>query len=123
QVNGIAPYRKGNNVWVRNKYFDDAKPTVLLNSHHDTVKSNAGYTLHPFEPIVNNGKLYGLGSNDAGCPLVALLGTFLHFYERAGLSFNLVYAATAEEEISGAGGIESIIAELGDIHLAIVGEP
>lgn len=121
--NGISPLRKGNNVWARNKYFDEGHPTILLNSHHDTVKPNTGYTRNPFEPVVEGGKLYGLGSNDAGGPLVSLLAVFLHYYEQAGLPFNLIYAATAEEEISGHGGIEAIIPELGKIHLAIVGEP
>jgi acetylornithine deacetylase len=119
----VSPFQKGNNVWAKNKYFDESKPTILLNSHHDTVKPNTGYTRDPFKPDIEDGKLYGLGSNDAGGPLVALLGVFLHFCERDNLSFNLIYTATAEEEISGKEGIESIIPELGNIHLAIVGEP
>lgn len=118
----IQANRKGNNVWVRNKYFDPALPTVLLNSHHDTVKPNTGYTLNPFEPIISEEKLFGLGSNDAGGPLVSLIGAFLHFYARD-LKYNLVLAATAEEEISGTGGIESIWTELEPINFAIVGEP
>lgn len=123
QQHDVPAMRKGNNVWAKNKHFNHQLPTILLNSHHDTVKPNSGYKLNPFEPVIEDGKLYGLGSNDAGGALVALLGTFLHFYERGDLLFNLVYAATAEEEISGAGGIESIIPDLGNIHLAIVGEP
>src|ERR1700748_605221 len=98
--NNILAGRKGNNVYARNFYFDDAKPTYLLNSHHDTVKPAKGYTNDPFEAIISDGKLYGLGSNDAGGPLVALMATFLHFYKEANLPFNLVIAATAEEEIS-----------------------
>jgi acetylornithine deacetylase len=119
----IIAERKGNNVWAKNKYFDASKPTILLNSHHDTVKPNSAYKRGPFEPSVEDGKLYGLGSNDAGGALVSLLGAFLHFYDKQDLPFNLVYAATAEEEISGKNGIESLIDELNPVHLAIVGEP
>ena len=121
--NNIATQRKGNNVWAKNKHFSDGKPTILLNSHHDTVKPNSAYTRDPFKPSIEDGKLYGLGSNDAGGPLVSLLGTFLCFYDKAELPFNIIYAATAEEEISGRNGVESIITELGNIDLAIVGEP
>ena len=119
----VHSYRKGNNVWVRNKYFDPAKPTVLLNSHHDTVKPNPQYTRDPFKPEIIDGKLYGLGSNDAGGPLVSLIATFLHFYPQPNLKYNVVMAATAEEEISGTGGIESIWSSLPTIDFAIVGEP
>ena len=79
------------NIWAKNKYFDSSKPTILLNSHHDTVKPNKGYTKDPFSPIVEGDKLFGLGSNDAGGPLVALLAAFVHFYERDDLPFNLVF--------------------------------
>jgi acetylornithine deacetylase len=119
----IQANRKGNNVWVHNKFFDPALPTVLLNSHHDTVKPNTGYTRDPFEPATSDGKLFGLGSNDAGGPLVSLIAAFLHFYNRQNLKYNVVLAATSEEEISGTGGIESIWKELGSISFAIVGEP
>ena len=119
----INPYRKGNNVWARNKYYNPALPTVLLNSHHDTVKPNTGYTRNPFEPVCSDGKLFGLGSNDAGGPLVSMIAAFLHFYNRQGLKYNVVVAATAEEEISGTGGIESIWEDLVPINFAIVGEP
>lgn len=119
----IASDRKGNNVWVRNKHFDPALPTVLLNSHHDTVKPNSGFTRDPFDPAIDDGKLFGLGSNDAGGPLVSLIAAFLHFYDRAHLKYNIVFAATAEEEVSGTGGIESIWKELEPISFAIVGEP
>ncbi len=120
---GIARLRKRNNVWAKNLHYSESKPTLLLNSHHDTVKPNRGYTRDPHNPSKEDGKLYGLGSNDAGGPLVALLGTFLNFYDRTDLPCNIIYAATAEEEISGSGGVESIITELGAIDLAIVGEP
>ena len=80
EVRGITTNRKGNNVWAVNKHYNAAKPSILLNSHHDTVKPNANYTLNPFSPIIADGKLYGLGSNDAGASLVSLLATFIHFY-------------------------------------------
>jgi acetylornithine deacetylase len=120
---GVIVNRLGNNVWVVNKFFNPSKPTLLLNSHHDTVRPNPGYTRDPFSPEVVEGKLYGLGSNDAGGALVSLLATFLHFHEAADLNYNIVFAATAEEEISGAGGIESIWKSLPEIDCAIVGEP
>lgn len=115
--------RKGNNVWARNKHFDAQLPTILLNSHHDTVRPNSAYTRDPFQAEIIDGKLYGLGSNDAGGPLVCLIVAFLHFYEQKNLKFNLVIAATAEEEISGSEGIESIWGLLPPIDFAIVGEP
>ncbi len=123
QGRGIPASRLENNVWARNKYFDPALPTLLLNSHHDTVRPDKQYTLDPFNPIVKDGKLYGLGSNDAGGGLVALLAAFLHFYEQKDLKYNLVFAASAEEEISGAGGVQTLIPALGKIDCAIVGEP
>jgi len=119
----IASQRKNNNVWAFNKHFDNSKPTILLNSHHDTVKPNAGYTRDPFQSGVEGDKLFGLGSNDAGGPLVALIATFLFFYNKENLKYNLVLAATAEEEISGKNGIESVLPELHKIDFAIVGEP
>jgi acetylornithine deacetylase len=115
--------REGNNVWSISRNFDSSKPTILLNSHHDTVKPNPAYTRDPFLPTIENGKLYGLGSNDAGGPLVSLIATFLYFNGKEGLPFNLVLAATAEEEISGFNGIESIWSLLPKIDCAIVGEP
>ena len=115
--------RKQNNLWAYNKHFDGAKPTILLNSHHDTVKSNEGYTRDPFKADVEDDKIYGLGSNDAGGPLVSLIATFLYFYGKENLNYNFCLGATAEEEISGRGGIESILPELGPLDFAIVGEP
>jgi acetylornithine deacetylase/succinyl-diaminopimelate desuccinylase-like protein len=119
----VAAERKGNNVWTRNKHFDSELPTILLNSHHDTVRPNASYTRDPFKAEIADGKIYGLGSNDAGGPLVSLIATFLHFYPQQNLKYNLVLAATAEEEISGTGGIESIWEFLPPVDFAIVGEP
>jgi len=118
----ILVNKKGNNIWVKNKNFNPELPTILLNSHHDTVLPNSGYTLNPFDPKIEDGKLFGLGSNDAGGPLVSLLATFLFFYDKK-LKYNLIFAATAEEETSGVNGITSILDDLGKIDVAIVGEP
>lgn len=123
ETKGIKSFRKGNNVWVLNKHFAAGKPTLLLSSHHDTVKPNTGYTINPFEVVEKEGKLFGLGSNDAGGALVSLLATFLYFYENNSLKYNIVFAASAEEETSGKNGIELILPELGKIDFAIVGEP
>ena len=111
------------NIWAKNKYFDATKPTILLNSHHDTVKPNKGYTLDPFAAIEKDGKLFGLGSNDAGGSLVSLIAAFLYLYEKEDLNYNIVLAATAEEEISGHNGIEILLPQLDKIDFAIVGEP
>ncbi|WP_113922824.1 M20 family metallo-hydrolase [Cognataquiflexum aquatile] len=118
----IKTHRKGNNIWAYNRHFDSKKPSILLNSHHDTVKPNAGYTKNPFKAILEDGRIYGLGSNDAGGCLVSLIGAFCYFYEKE-IPYNLILAATAEEEISGKNGIESILNELSELELAIVGEP
>ncbi|MEO1253960.1 MAG: M20 family metallo-hydrolase [Bacteroidota bacterium] len=119
----IAFEREGNNIWAQNLNFDASKPTILLNSHHDTVKPNSGYTNDPFKALIEDGKLYGLGSNDAGGCLVSLIITFVHFYHLEGLPYNLVLAATAEEEISGINGVEAILDEIKPIDFGIVGEP
>lgn len=109
EARGVATKRHLHNVWATNKYFDASKPTILLNSHHDTVKPNPQYTKDPFTPLIEEGKLYGLGSNDAGGCLVSLLAAFLHYHNEPGLTHNLVIAATAEEEISGYNGIEALL--------------
>ncbi|MVN92312.1 M20 family metallo-hydrolase [Mucilaginibacter aquatilis] len=119
----IGTQRKLNNVWAYNKYYDKAKPTILLNSHHDTVKPNSGYTRNPLDPAVEDGKLYGLGSNDAGGCLVSLIVVFMHFYEQTDLKYNFCIATTAEEEVSGTNGLELVIPDLGELEFAIVGEP
>ena len=115
--------RKNNNIYAFNKCFDHSKPTILLNSHHDTVKPNKGYTNDPFESKVENGKLYGLGSNDAGGALVSLIAVFTYLYSKENLKYNLVILASAEEESSGNNGIASIIPLLPEIDFAIIGEP
>jgi len=122
-LQGIKTERKLNNIWARNKHFDPAKPTILLNSHHDTVKPNSGYTRDPFDAAIEDGILYGLGSNDAGGCLVSLIATFLHFYDRADLKYNFCLSTTSEEEISGVNGLELIIPQLGELAFGIVGEP
>ncbi|HEY5463515.1 MAG TPA: M20 family metallo-hydrolase [Hanamia sp.] len=122
QQKNIKANRYLNNVWATNKNFDISKQTILLNSHHDTVKPNKGYTLNPFDPVEKDGKLYGLGSNDAGGALVSLLSTFIYFYE-VDIPFNIIFAGTAEEEISGKNGVEILLPQLPKIDCAIVGEP
>lgn len=123
QQRHVPVQRKLNNVWAYNQHFDPAKPTILLNSHHDTVKPNSGYTNDPFAPMVKEDQLFGLGSNDAGGCLVSLIATFLHFYDRQDFKYNFCLAATAEEEISGFNGLELVIPDLGPLDFAIVGEP
>lgn len=118
------PYKRTkNNVWATNQFFDDKKPNLLLNSHHDTVKPNNGYTKDPFKAIVEDDKLYGLGSNDAGGCLVSLIATFTHFYHQENLNYNLVIVASAEEESSGKDGLNSMLPIIPKIDVAIVGEP
>lgn len=115
--------RNNNNIWAVNKYFDESKPTLLLNSHHDTVKPNSAYTNNPFEAIIENGKLFGLGSNDAGGCLVSLIATFTYFYHQKNLKYNLVVVASAEEESSGQNGLNSMLSIIPKIDVAIIGEP
>ena len=120
---GIPYSRVGNNIYAKNKSYDINKESILLNSHHDTVKPNKGYTMDPFTPIEKDGKIFGLGSNDAGGCLVSLIATFLHYYHQDNLKYNVVFAASAEEEISGVNGIELVLPYLGNINFGIVGEP
>ncbi|MCC6412960.1 MAG: M20/M25/M40 family metallo-hydrolase, partial [Saprospiraceae bacterium] len=121
--NKIKTSRVGNNVWATNKHFAEGKPTILLCSHHDTVRPATGYTRDPFDPEVYDDKLYGLGSNDAGASLASMAVTLGWFYFLEYLPFNLVFAGVAEEEISGSGGVESLLPHLPKIDCAIVGEP
>ena len=123
ELQGMSTGRKGNYVWCLSPGFDLKKPTLLLNSHIDTVKPVSGWRKKPFEATLeSNGKLYGLGSNDAGASLVCLLQTFLTLC-RTRQSYNLIFLASCEEEISGKGGIECVLPELPPIEFAIVGEP
>jgi acetylornithine deacetylase len=115
--------RVGNNIYAKNRHYDVNKPSILLNSHHDTVLPNKGYTMDPFTPVERDGKLFGLGSNDAGGCLVSLMATFLHFHNQPDTTHNVVFAASAEEEISGVNGIELVLPYLGNINFGIVGEP
>lgn len=120
---GITSQRVGNNVIAYNHYFDASKPTILLNSHHDTVKPNSGYTNDPFQAKMIDGKLYGLGSNDAGGCLVALIAAFYHYYAEQDLAYNICLIASAEEEVSGQNGVEAAYAVVKACDFAIVGEP
>ena len=119
---GYIVSRSGNNIWLMSPGFDPERPTLLLNSHIDTVKPVAGWVRHPFTPVIENGKMYGLGSNDAGASVVSLLHAFMWLSAQP-QSYNLIFAATAEEEVSGKNGIESLLRELPKIDFAIVGEP
>jgi acetylornithine deacetylase len=119
---GISYHLRGHNTWAFNRRFDSGKPSILLNSHIDTVRASDRWTKNPFLPTHENGKLYGLGSNDACGALAALWGCFLYFYDRE-MPFNLCWAATAEEEISGQQGIASISDVTEQCSFAIIGEP
>lgn len=120
---GIEVHQKDNNVWAIADNHRAGAPVILLNSHHDTVKPAHGWETDPFKPTIQDGKLIGLGSNDAGASAVSLLAAFLYLYKLPQLPFKLIAAITAEEEISGQNGISSILDDLGAIDLGIVGEP
>ena len=115
--------RQHNNIWSTNKNFNSELPTLLLNSHHDTVRPNNGYTRDPFSADIIEGKLYGLGSNDAGGALVSLIALFTHYYAHPNPKYNLLMAATAEEEIAGEKSLRGLLQDLPKIDLAIIGEP
>jgi len=123
---GAAPERSGNNVWALSKDFDPSRPTLLLNSHHDTVRPAASYARDPFTPAIENGKLYGLGSNDAGASVVSLISAFL-MQRACHLPYNLLLAITAEEEVGGENGMRAFLPMIAGrgirIDCAIVGEP
>ncbi|MCO5936300.1 M20 family metallo-hydrolase [Mucilaginibacter sp. RB4R14] len=123
QQHGVKTHRKLNNIWAWNRHFDERKPTILLNSHHDTVKPNSGYTRDPYDAKIEDGKLFGLGSNDAGGCLVSLIAVFLYYHDQENLKYNFCLATTAEEEISGVNGLELVIPDLGKLDFGIVGEP
>jgi len=119
---GYKPNRNGNNLWIKSKYFDAAKPIILLNSHMDTVKPVSGWTRDPFAPTEEDGKLYGLGSNDAGASLVSLMHAFFVLDSKE-QDYNLIFLASCQEEISGNGGAELIVPLLPVPEFGIVGEP
>lgn len=119
---GIMTGRSGNNIWCISPQFDTNRPTILLNSHIDTVKPVNGWRKQPFTPKVENGKLYGLGSNDAGASLVSLFQTF-RYLSAIEQRYNLIFLASCEEEISGKNGIESVLPQLPPITFGVVGEP
>lgn len=119
---GYQPHRKGNNIWSWSGEIDPNKPILMLNSHHDTVKASSKWTKDPFTPTLEDGKLFGLGSNDAGGPLVSLLTTFIYLSEKE-QPYNLVFLASAEEETSGKTGVPIVLPELPEIHFSVVGEP
>ncbi|MEY3238282.1 MAG: hypothetical protein RI883_2383, partial [Bacteroidota bacterium] len=121
--NEIPFERNNNNIWAYNLHFDKSKPTLLLNSHHDTVNPNQGYTIDPFSAIVEGDKLFGLGSNDAGGCLVSLIAAFTNLHKAENLSHNIVIVASAEEESSGQNGLNSVLKFLPELDCAIVGEP
>ena len=122
ELQGMETGRKGNNVWCLSPAFDLKRPTLLFNSHIDTVKPVAGWRKDPFTPTESNGRLYGLGSNDAGASVVSLLQVFLALC-RTAQPYNLVFLASCEEEVSGSGGIECVLPLLPPISFALVGEP
>ncbi len=119
---GLSPQREANNLWVVKEPIDQYKQTILLNAHIDTVKPVKTWTRDPHEPAIEDGRLYGLGSNDCGGGLVSLLQVF-RILKTCDLPFNLVYLASAEEEVSGKNGIERVLPLLPKIDAAIVGEP
>lgn len=119
---GVEPERIRNNIVCRNRFSDSSKPTLMLNSHIDTVLPVSGYTRNPYSPDIEGDRLYGLGSNDAGASVVSLIATFLNFYN-AELPFNLLLAISAEEERSGENGMRALIPVIGEIDMALVGEP
>ena len=119
---GIMTGRSGNNIWCISPMFDTRKPTILLNSHIDTVKPVNGWRKHPFTAKTENGKLYGLGSNDAGASVVSLFQAYRHLSAKE-QAYNLIFLASCEEEVSGKNGIESVLSQFPPIALGVVGEP
>ncbi len=122
-LKGVDFHCKKNNTWAVNHFFDPGKPVIMLNSHIDTVRPVSGWKSDPFQPVEEGERITGLGSNDAGASLVALLMTFLHFYRRDDLPYNLVYTASAEEENSGPNGVRILLDEIPQPAFVIVGEP
>lgn len=119
---GLNPQREANNLWAVSDNFNKAKQTILLNAHIDTVKPVKTWTRDPYEPEIIDDKLFGIGANDCGGGLVTLLQVFRILKGRK-LPFNLIYLASAEEEVSGKDGVERVLPLLPKIDVAIVGEP
>lgn len=119
---GYIAERKGNNVWVKSRNFDTSKPTILLDAHLDTVRPNGNWVTDPFTPVIKDGKLYGLGSNDTGGSVVSMLAAFLELTQKP-QSYNLIWLGSAEEENTGKKGIQYIVPDLGKVDLALIGEP
>ena len=119
---GFAAKRVGNNVWAEAWEHDESKPTILLDAHIDTVKPNAQWSRDAFTPTIEGDKLYGLGSNDTGGSLVAMIAAFAQL-SKTEQPYNLIMLASAEEEVTGAGGVRAVLPELGKVDFAIVGEP
>ena len=123
EAKGQTVQRKGNNLWCIAPDYRPERPTLLLNSHIDTVRPVSGWTYDPYQPELDaDARLHGLGSNDAGGSVVSLLHTFLALSRRP-QAYNLIFLASCEEEVSGKGGIESVLPELPPITCALVGEP
>lgn len=120
--NGLPPHRIGNNLWLESGESSGDLPVILLNAHIDTVRPAPSYTRDPFVPVNENGRLYGLGTNDDGASVVSLLAAYIELTSRP-QPYKLIWSATAEEEVCGKGGIEMIFPEIGNIDLGIVGEP
>lgn len=119
---GFTPKRKGNNVWAEAWAYDESKPAILLDAHIDTVKPNPSWMRNPFVPTIEGDRLYGLGSNDTGGSVVALLSAFVRLSKTV-QPYNLIMLASAEEEVTGVGGVRAVLGELPKVDLAIVGEP
>lgn len=119
---GLEPFRKQNNLWILPEHYVGDRPKILLNAHIDTVRPAGSWSNDPHIAYEKGDKIYGLGANDAGAALVCLLDTFVHFNDRD-VPVNLIFSATAEEETGGKDGIQSVIGELPDISLGIIGEP
>ena len=119
---GFVPKRKGNNVWAKAWPYDEAKPTILLDAHIDTVKPNAAWVRDPFIPSVEGDRLYGLGSNDTGASVVTMFATFVRL-SKSEQPYNLIMLVSAEEEVTGTGGVRAVLQELPAIDFALVGEP
>lgn len=119
---GLNPHRNGHNIWSICPTYDPSKPTLLLNAHIDTVKPTSSWTISPFSPVIEDGKLYGLGTNDDGASVVSLLQVYRQIIQSP-QQYNIVFLASCEEEVSGKNGIEQVLPLLPHIDVALVGEP